>query len=356
MRWIIRALVLILAVTAPVLAFRGEKQVRVDIEGDVLRVNTYASSGHELLERIGFEPGDEDVVEPMASLEPGDTVKLRRGKAVHVWIDGKPRPVMAHGLTVGEAVSELGYEVDESDYLAPPPAAPVVEGMSVVLRNAVYVKVDVDGRSRDVVSSAKSVRDLLAQADISLGPEDFVRPTLGTRPTKGMAIRVVRADRVVTTERVRIPFTLIERKDPSLDRGERRVVQEGAEGIKIRRYSTYYEDGEAVSRRLISEEVTQEPRPRVVRVGTRGPAYSGRGHSNSGIASWFHADGFVAAHRTLPLGTVVKVTDVQTGKSVTVRINQRGPFVEGRIIDLSDDAFAELRPLSEGTVRVRIEW
>jgi len=69
-----------------------------------------------------------------------------------------------------------------------------------------------------------------------------------------------------------------------------------------------------------------------------------------GTASWYHEgsktangerynpDGITAAHKTLPFGTRVKVTHKRTGRSVTVRINDRGPFIRGRIIDLSRGA------------------
>jgi rare lipoprotein A len=49
----------------------------------------------------------------------------------------------------------------------------------------------------------------------------------------------------------------------------------------------------------------------------------------------FNPNGLTAAHRSLPFGTKVKVTNLRTGKSVIVRINDRGPFIKGRIIDLS---------------------
>lgn len=70
---------------------------------------------------------------------------------------------------------------------------------------------------------------------------------------------------------------------------------------------------------------------------------------------FFDMHAFTAAHRSLPLGTVVKVKNRENGRSTLVTINDRGPFVSGRIIDLSYAAAKELRMTGTGTARVRIE-
>jgi rare lipoprotein A len=62
-----------------------------------------------------------------------------------------------------------------------------------------------------------------------------------------------------------------------------------------------------------------------------------------------------AAHKKLPFGTKVKVTNVKNSKSVIVRINDRGPFVRGRIIDLSSSAFNSIGNASSGVIDVKIE-
>src|SRR5215471_7942343 len=62
-----------------------------------------------------------------------------------------------------------------------------------------------------------------------------------------------------------------------------------------------------------------------------------------------------AAHRTLPFDTVVRVTNLNNGKSTVVRITDRGPFVENRIIDLSHAAAAEIESIGPGVVPVRLE-
>ncbi len=61
-----------------------------------------------------------------------------------------------------------------------------------------------------------------------------------------------------------------------------------------------------------------------------------------------------AAHKKLPFGTKVKVTNIKNDKSIIVRINDRGPFVKGRIIDLSRTAFSKIGYLDSGTLDVRI--
>jgi rare lipoprotein A len=70
--------------------------------------------------------------------------------------------------------------------------------------------------------------------------------------------------------------------------------------------------------------------------------------------AWFNPDGMTAAHRTLPFGTKVRVTHLGSGRSVVVRINDRGPYIAGRIIDLSRGAAGVLGMQRQGVARVRV--
>lgn len=64
---------------------------------------------------------------------------------------------------------------------------------------------------------------------------------------------------------------------------------------------------------------------------------------------------FTAAHRTLPFGTVIEVTNLRTGKSVVVEINDRGPFHSARVLDLSKAAYKSIGNLAKGTMPVEYE-
>ncbi len=83
------------------------------------------------------------------------------------------------------------------------------------------------------------------------------------------------------------------------------------------------------------------------------PAFA---NTQVGIASWYNDRDGHCAHRTAPIGTVVTVTNVATGASVRCKVTNRGPYAGGRIIDLSDESFARIAPLSQGLADVRVEW
>jgi rare lipoprotein A len=76
---------------------------------------------------------------------------------------------------------------------------------------------------------------------------------------------------------------------------------------------------------------------------------------STGVASYYSAAGMTAAHRTLPFGTRVRVTNTSNGRSIVVRINDRGPFIKGRSIDLSHSAAAAVGMTEVGLARVRME-
>lgn len=82
-----------------------------------------------------------------------------------------------------------------------------------------------------------------------------------------------------------------------------------------------------------------------------GPGFSGRKTANG---ERFYPKALTAAHRTLPLGSTVRVTNLDNDRSVVVRINDRGPFSKGRIIDLSKGAAEQIGLIGPGTAKVEV--
>lgn len=110
----------------------------------------------------------------------------------------------------------------------------------------------------------------------------------------------------------------------------------------------------------IAEPAAEEPsshakKPIYVEVGWAswyGPSYNHRRAANGEI---YDQDQLTAAHRTIPLNSIARVTNMATGDSVTVRITDRGPFVPDRIIDLSKAAAKRVSVYQHGTAKVKIE-
>jgi rare lipoprotein A (peptidoglycan hydrolase) len=109
--------------------------------------------------------------------------------------------------------------------------------------------------------------------------------------------------------------------------------------------------------------VEPQPAPAVMAA----PKSKKAGHKLSGLASFYRLTGYktangetfdpnllTAAHRTLPFGTKLRVTNVNTGKSVVVRVNDRGPFIPGREIDLSYSAAENLGMIEQGVSKVQM--
>jgi rare lipoprotein A len=112
---------------------------------------------------------------------------------------------------------------------------------------------------------------------------------------------------------------------------------------------------------------TETPRRQNTRTETTRTKTARTNHAADGMASYywqgqrtasgerFNAREMTAAHPTLPFGTKVRVTDVGSGKSVTVRVNDRGPFIKGRVIDVSQAAAESLGMTGKGVTKVKLD-
>jgi len=172
--------------------------------------------------------------------------------------------------------------------------------------------------------------------------------------------------RIVTKlEAIKIAFEVHTEYTPRMTPGMPvKVLQEGRHGRGIGTFLVTAVNGEIESRQLIGRWIEREPVTEE-RLSPPQSMYGGTtdvpgavADSQTGLATWYDPPwaGLTAAHPTLPFGTLVTVTDDETGRWVTVTINDRGPFGTGRIIDLSPEAFAILQPLGAGVLDVHIAW
>lgn len=91
---------------------------------------------------------------------------------------------------------------------------------------------------------------------------------------------------------------------------------------------------------------------KIVRASWYGPGFHGKKTANG---EYYDMNSLTAAHKTLSFGTKVKIINIENGKSIIVKINDRGPYVAGRDFDLSKAAFARIAPIKTGVIRIKYE-
>ncbi len=352
-----------------------EREVRLVVDGEVIATRTHARTVGELLERVGLPLAAVDVVEPPAHTEVVDDMTVR------------VLPAEASAQPASATSADLPLEARRA--LPARAARGSHERALMAARSPRLVRVTLaaDGRTRTVLTPATTVAELLERAGVEVGAQDRVSPAPETALERGLVITVQRVAVTTETRAEPIAHKTVEQAAPDLPAGQRSVATEGRDGLREITEQVVRVDGAEESRSVVSDEVVRAPVDEVVRVGTAEPAAPEPTvaetpvtmtapappseapepapeeapppvRSEEGGASWYDnpGGGLTAAHRTLPRGTTVTVTNLATGASVRVTINDRGPFVRGRIIDLNREAFSQIAPLGAGVVRVRIEW
>ena len=334
-----------------------EKHVTVRVEGSIIQVRTFAGSVGDVLDRAHITLAPKDLVRPTITthLREGMLIEVRRAKPITLLLNGQPRQVIVTGLNVEEVIEEMNLRGSLADFVGASRTQRVTSGMVLVYRNAVGIAVAHDGAMQRVITNAGSIRQVLLELGVKIGAKDIVKPSLDSAPRPGTIVRVLRVGTRIETVTRKIPYKTLSNRDPNLELGRSEVRQRGHSGLAEIRYRVTYKDGRAVARVPLATHVLRAATPRIMAVGMGPRCICTRG-TQRGDGTWYGADGLIAAHRTLPFGTVVRVTNLENGRTVTVTIRDRGPTGEGRIIDLSDDAFRRIASLSDGVVRVSIRW
>jgi WD40 repeat protein len=128
----------------------------------------------------------------------------------------------------------------------------------------------VDGETRTLSTNALTVRDLLAEAGITLGEEDRVVPVEPTFVENGMTVQVIRVEVRTETEQREIPFGRRTVRDASIPAGETRLLEPGITGIEELTYRITVEDDVEVERRLVRRATLRESRTEVILIGAQG--------------------------------------------------------------------------------------
>ena len=364
-----------------------KNDVTLSVDGESHNLSVREDTVQQVLEKDGIAVGEHDVVAPSleTKITNGMEISVLYGRQLQLTVDGEARTVWTTARTVDDALSQHNLTDPDSKLSASRSAAIGREGLSFNISTPKNVTVDAAGTPVEL-RVAGTVGDALTAAQVTPDEDDVVTPAADTSLTDGLAIAYTNVEQRTATKEEEVPFEKKEEKSDELEEGKTKVATEGVNGVKTQNFVEVYHNGTLVSSELQNEQVTKEPVAQVTQVGTKKKASkssesskssgsgSGSGGGDLSPASgsscqasyyWqgqttasgerFNPSDLTAAHKTLPLGSKVKVTNPSNGKTVVVRINDRGPYVAGRCLDLSKAAMETIGGTSSGVITVNYE-
>lgn len=205
------------------------------------------------------------------SVTAGAGVFFYLKKDVEINDDGTRIVVKTMKDTVAEALLQNGISVESYDYISMPLDAKLqrIKKNAINIKRAVPVQILADGKDYSVMTYKDTVAQMLADSDVKPeGLDRLVGAAPGDSIVKDMTIRIVRVDEKDVSEKEPIPFQTLKRENGRLDTGVERVVKNGQEGVREKKYKVVEEDGREISRQLVSDAVVMAPITMIMEYGT----------------------------------------------------------------------------------------
>lgn len=171
--------------------------------------------------------------------------------------------------TVAGVLNEASITLAPEDRVVPAPETRVVDGLTIQIRKAFPVTLQVDGRQLQLRTAATTVGELLDETGVPLGPLDLVSPSLETPLPGPDHVQVVRVRVEEFWEDQRVPYQELRWAEPTMAAGTTRVIRQGLDGLDRVHVQLRYEDGLLVERRELARERVQDPVNRIVGIGQR---------------------------------------------------------------------------------------
>jgi len=249
----------------------SDKAVELTVDGTPRTLHTFADDVTELLADEGVEVGAHDVVDPPAgsALESGDEVSVRHGRPLRLTLDGRRREVWTTAHTVEAALRELGVRT-EGAYVSVPRSKRIGRGgLTLDVRTERAVTVVADGRARTVRTNAATVGEVVEQAGVTLRGDDTTSVRAGDFPRDGQAVTVLRITGGREIRDEVIPFDVRRVEDPTVFRGTEVVEQPGRAGLRRITYTLRTVNGVRQKPRRTGTELVRRPQTQIVKVGTK---------------------------------------------------------------------------------------
>ena len=265
----------------------GDKTIHLLVDGRPQTVQTTAKTVGGALAAAGYHPTTHDLLAPTATspLSNDEQIVYRRGRQLHLVVNGEQRTVWTTAPTVAAALSALGYS--DSTFTSVSRSKRLPLGVTdIALRTPNPVTVVHDGKTTHVTTTAVDANQLLSDLSLQLGPYDRLS-TSGTAPLRfGEVIRLTRVQHRAVIATRPVPYDVRRIDDSSMLSGRTTIVTPGRTGLVRVAYAVIYVDGKRVGTTRVDRTVLRAPRTQVERVGTKQPqpVYTGTPNSAQQIA------------------------------------------------------------------------
>ena len=189
-------------------------------------------------------------------------------KTITVVIDGKETKITTFKKTLDKALAEKNIKLGSKDKIDTALDSKVVNKETVTIKRAINVKVAVDDKELDILSSEEDVDSMLKAEGIALREQDKLSLAKDTKLVEGMKLDVIRVDTKVLEDTEAIAFSTVVKTNSGMPNTQKQVIQEGQEGQKKTTISITYENGKEVFRKILNNVVAKKPTDKIIVQGT----------------------------------------------------------------------------------------
>ncbi|MEO6882283.1 MAG: transglycosylase family protein [Mycobacteriaceae bacterium] len=273
---VLRAVVVALLVTlttGAATAIAMQKEVTVRVDDQAIALTTMSSDVSGVLAKAGLRVGAHDTLAPSAdsSVASGDTIVLRRARPLTVNVDGKTRQLWSTALTVEEAMRQMNLDNSGVTVSASRSQRLPLAGFTFDVDNLKLVSVTDAGKLTAVLTPAVTVGELLASRGLGLQQADTASAPASTPVTNLMQLAITRIRASNLTETKPIAPTEQKVDDATLDKGETAIKTQGTPGEQQLTFRVTTTNGKESGREQVTATVTKPATATVVRVGTKTP-------------------------------------------------------------------------------------
>ncbi|WP_121616600.1 G5 and 3D domain-containing protein [Virgibacillus halodenitrificans] len=245
--------------------------VALTIDGKEEMIRSHANTVGELLEEKEIDIEPQDNLKPSANtkIKNDMEVSLNKAKTVDIVVDGETKKVKSIKATVEEVLKEADIPVNKHDRIFPDKETEIQEGMIISVKKSTPLTIKNGGEKNKVWSHTKTVEYLLKEQEIKLSSLDKVKPSLEEIVENNMVVSVIRVEQKEKIVEEKTDFSVITKKDSSLEKGKEKIAQEGEKGMVKKKFLVTYENGKELNKELQNTETIKEAIDKIVHVGTK---------------------------------------------------------------------------------------